>query len=75
MPNMSAKLEDEYRAGRAATTDIMVGFGGHIVPLVQADALEEVDWASWAPNVQDPRLAARGGRAVTFQSSLQGDGI
>jgi len=72
MPNMSAKLVDEYRAGRPATTDIMVGFGGHIVPLVQADALEEVDWASWAPNVQDPRLAARGGRAVTFQSSLQG---
>jgi ABC-type Fe3+ transport system substrate-binding protein len=72
MPNMSAKIADEYRAGRPATSDIMVGFGGHIVSLVQADALESVDWASWAPNVQGDRQAARGGRAVTFQSSLQG---
>jgi iron(III) transport system substrate-binding protein len=72
MPNMSAKIGEEYRAGRPSTTDIMVGFGGHIAPLVQADALEPVDWASWAPNVQEPRLTARGGRAVTFQSSLQG---
>ncbi|HEY7065387.1 MAG TPA: ABC transporter substrate-binding protein [Chloroflexota bacterium] len=72
MPSMAAKIADEYRAGRPASSDVMVGFGGHIVSLVQADALEPVDWASWAPNVQEPRLTGRGGRAVTFQTSLQG---
>jgi ABC-type Fe3+ transport system substrate-binding protein len=72
MGNMAAKIVDEFHAGRPATSDIMVGFGGHIVQLVQADALEAVDWASWAPNVQDSRQVARGGRAVTYQASLQG---
>jgi iron(III) transport system substrate-binding protein len=38
----------------------------------QANALEPVDWASWAPNVQDPQLTTGGGIGVAFQSSLAG---
>jgi iron(III) transport system substrate-binding protein len=42
------------------------------VPLIEAGALEPVEWTRWAPNIRDPRLVAGGGMAVAFQSSVQG---
>jgi ABC-type Fe3+ transport system substrate-binding protein len=50
----------------------VVGYANHVYSLIQADAAAPIDWASWAPNVQDPRLVAPGGGAVTFESSMQG---
>jgi iron(III) transport system substrate-binding protein len=72
MPEVAAKVVQEYQAGRPASTDVVVGYANHMYTLMQADALATIDWASWAPNVQDPRLIAPGGGAVTFQSSMQG---
>ncbi len=72
MPNMAARIVDEYNGGRAATTDVFVGYGGWITIIRQADALLPVDWASWAPNIQDPQVVAAGGRAVGIQSGVQG---
>jgi iron(III) transport system substrate-binding protein len=72
MPNMSARIADEYRAGRTAASDIQVGYANHILASYQADALQEVDWASWAPNVQAPELVSARGAAVAFQSSTPG---
>ena len=69
---MGSKITQEYQAGRAASSDVMIGFGGHIMAMVQADALEPVDWASWAPNVQHPRSSAGGGRAVTVPDQPPG---
>jgi iron(III) transport system substrate-binding protein len=72
MPNMAARVAEEYTAGRPAATDILVGYANHIMAAMQAGAIEQVDWASWAPNVQRPELVAAGGAAVAFQSSWPG---
>jgi ABC-type Fe3+ transport system substrate-binding protein len=72
MPNMAAKIAEEYQAARTATTDVVVGYAIQMATMLQADALEPVEWTRWAPNIQDPQLTAAGGRAVTFQSSVQG---
>ncbi len=72
MAAMSAKTVEEYQAGRTASTDIMVGYANNIVPIAAHDGLEAVDWASWAPNIQDPRQVAPGGTAVAIASSTPG---
>jgi ABC-type Fe3+ transport system substrate-binding protein len=72
MPNMAARIADEYQAGRPATTDVFVGYGGWVALIRQVDALLPVDWASWAANIQDPQLVAANGMAVGFQSGVQG---
>jgi ABC-type Fe3+ transport system substrate-binding protein len=40
--------------------------------MMDGDALEAVDWAAWAPNLQNPAAVAGDGRAVVVQSSLTG---
>ncbi|HZR99965.1 MAG TPA: ABC transporter substrate-binding protein [Chloroflexota bacterium] len=72
MPEMAAKVTQEFQGGRTATTDIFTGYGGWMPVMLEAGALEPVEWASIAPNVQDPKLVAAGGAGVTVQSSLQG---
>ena len=72
MPMMTAKSVEEYQANRTASTDIALGYSNHVLSMIQTGTLEPSDWAAWAPNVQDPRLLAPGGTAVTIQSSLPG---
>ncbi len=72
MSTMMGRVAQEYHAGRPAVSDVFVGYANNLIPPLQADALEAVDWASWAPHVQDPRLVAAGGTAVAVQSSLPG---
>jgi iron(III) transport system substrate-binding protein len=72
MPTMASRMSEEYLAGRPAASDLFAGFGGWVATRISADALVPVDWASWADNVQDPRVIAAGGRAVPVQSSVQG---
>jgi len=72
MSTMMGRVAQEYQAGRTAASDVFVGYANNLIPPLQADALEAVDWASWAPNVQDPRMVAAGGTAVAVQSSLPG---
>ena len=72
MPNVAGRVVEEYQAGRQASTDVYVGYANHVYSIMQGDALAAVDWRSWAPNVQDPRLLAPDGMAVTFESSMQG---
>jgi len=72
MPELAARVAQEAQAGRTASTDVFIGAESHINTLANAGALEPVDWASWAPNVQDPRMVAAGGTAVAVQSSLPG---
>jgi iron(III) transport system substrate-binding protein len=72
MPEVAAKVAQEGQAGRAASTDILIGSEAHIASMIQVDALLPVDWASWAPNIQDPRLIAPGGVAVQLASRVIG---
>jgi iron(III) transport system substrate-binding protein len=73
MPDMATKIIQEFQAQRPSTSDVMIGSEAHIVALMQAGALEPVDWASWAPNIQDKQLfATPDGIAVTMGSRTPG---
>ncbi|HLH22171.1 MAG TPA: ABC transporter substrate-binding protein [Chloroflexota bacterium] len=72
MPQMVARVGQEVQAGRPTATDLVVAYASSMLVAAQANALEPVAWASWAPNVQDPQLVTGGGIAVAFQSSLAG---
>jgi iron(III) transport system substrate-binding protein len=72
MPEVAAKVAQENAAGRPASTDVLIGSETHVLMTMQADAVVPVDWASWAPNIQDPRIIAPGGAAVQFASRVIG---
>jgi ABC-type Fe3+ transport system substrate-binding protein len=69
MPEVATRLVQEYRAQRRASTDVFLGAESHVRVLAKGEALEPVDWLSWAPHVQDPRLIAPGNVAVELISS------
>src|SRR5439155_25489090 len=58
MPEVAARVANEFLASRTASTDILIGSETHIISGMQAGALESVDWQSWSPNIQDPRIVA-----------------
>jgi ABC-type Fe3+ transport system substrate-binding protein len=72
MPEMAVRVAQEAQAGRTASTDVFIGAEAHISILANAGALEPVDWASWAPNVRDPRLLAPDGVAVQLGTRTPG---
>jgi iron(III) transport system substrate-binding protein len=72
MPEVVNRLIQERQSGRPSSTDIVIASSEHIVPMLQADALEAVDWASWAPNIQDARLLAPDGVAVEIAARNPG---
>jgi len=72
MAEMAPRIAQEYQAGRPATSDVAVGYAQHMLAMIDADALEAVDWSAWAPNVQNPAAVAADGRAVAVQSSTTG---
>jgi iron(III) transport system substrate-binding protein len=67
---MTRRLIVEAQAGRAATTDLFTSAPNDTLALIRGDAVEPVDWPSWAPNVQDPKLIATRGMAVAAQSYM-----
>jgi len=71
-PVMANRMAEEYLAQRPATSDVAMGYSNHMLAMIRAGGLEPVDWATWAPNVRDPRLVSGGGTSVTFQSALPG---
>jgi ABC-type Fe3+ transport system substrate-binding protein len=73
MPDMSAKILQEFQAGRPASSDVMLGSEAHFPPLMQANALEAVDWASWSASIKDPKLlGAPDGTSVKVASRTPG---
>jgi iron(III) transport system substrate-binding protein len=58
MPANAAQLIQEYQAGRPASTDVLLGSHNHfyLVGPNGADALQAIDWTSWAPNIRDASL-------------------
>jgi hypothetical protein len=56
MSQMAVTVTQEFQANRPASSDVLVGYGGPLLPALQAGALERVDWSAWAPNLQNPEL-------------------
>jgi len=74
MPDMGAKMIQEFQTNRPATSDLYVGYAVHMASAVQAGVLEAVDWPSRAPNIKAPSLASGNGAVVPFETSLDGIG-
>jgi iron(III) transport system substrate-binding protein len=72
MSQMAAQIAQEYKTGKPSTTDVEIGYADHVVPLMEADALEAVDWLAWAPNIKNAEMIAGAGRAVTFETTTPG---
>jgi iron(III) transport system substrate-binding protein len=72
MPQMAARLAQQVQAGRTADTDVFLGTEAHVLQIEQVDGLTPIDWAAWAPNIQDARLLAPGGVAVEVASTTPG---
>ncbi|HEX6512769.1 MAG TPA: ABC transporter substrate-binding protein [Chloroflexota bacterium] len=74
MPDMGAKMIQEFQTNRPATSDLYIGYAVHMAAAVQAGALQPEDWASWAPNLKDAALSGGNGAVVAFETSLTGIG-
>jgi iron(III) transport system substrate-binding protein len=72
MSEMSPRIVREYQAGRTASTDVLIGYDSQMAPAIEANALEPVDWLSWAPSIRNPALVAPNGMAVTVQTATPG---
>ena len=72
MPDMSARVIQEFQTHRAASTDVFFGEETTTLAAIEAGALTPVDWASWSNNVKDSRLTAPDGVAVEMASRTMG---
>jgi iron(III) transport system substrate-binding protein len=72
MPRMAATVVQEFKAGRKAITDVITGYANHMTVLISAGAVQPVDWANWAPNIQGRDIVSKDGAAVAFMSSTPG---
>src|SRR5262245_26244799 len=64
MPELAAKIVQEYQAGRRASSDVLLGTELHVETAMAGGALTPVDWLSWAQNIHNPELLAPEGVAV-----------
>lgn len=74
MPSMVSQVTQEYQANQPASSDLVVGYATHMLPLISAGVIQPVDWTSWAPNIQNPDIIAPNGVAVEWESSVGGIG-
>lgn len=69
---MAAKVIQDYKENKPASTDIFLGDETQILALMKANALESVLWTTWAPNIRDPRLTTPGGTAIQVLTRMPG---
>lgn len=75
MPNMDAKITQEYRAKKPASTDVLLSLADTFDTPMAAHAVQAVDWRSWAPNIQkvsSPDVLAPDGTGVVVQTFVAG---
>jgi ABC-type Fe3+ transport system substrate-binding protein len=73
MPDMGAKILQEFQTNHPASSDIMLGSEAHFPPLMQAKALEPVNWTAWSDTIKDPKLLGQpGGTSVKIASRTPG---
>jgi iron(III) transport system substrate-binding protein len=69
---MAAKIIQEFQTQRPASSDVYHGSSSPILPLIQAQALLDGKWSTWALNARNPDSLAPGGVAVSVQTQLPG---
>src|SRR5579862_7566180 len=73
MPDMGAKILQEFQTNRSASSDVFIGSEAPFPPLMAAKALEAIDWGSWAPDVKDANLlGVSDGQAAKITSRTPG---
>jgi ABC-type Fe3+ transport system substrate-binding protein len=73
MPDMATKILQEFQTNRPASSDVLIGSEAHFPALMQARALEAVDWAAWSANIKNPTLlGAPDGTSVKIASRTPG---
>lgn len=72
MPNMVANIIQQTQARRPASTDLVIGYGNHMINLIDAGAIQKSDWENWASNIKIPGIVSPDGAAVALQSSTPG---
>jgi ABC-type Fe3+ transport system substrate-binding protein len=73
MPDMGAKILQEFQTNHTASSDIMLGSEAHFPPLMQAKALEQVNWTAWSDTIKDPKLLGQpDGTSVKIASRTPG---
>lgn len=70
MPDMAARVVQEVQAKQKASTDVFLGTETHFTALRDGNALEKVDWLSFARNIKDPAIVAPNGIGVQVQSTV-----
>ena len=71
-PQMAAQLVQEVQSNRSATSDVYLGSPTNVLSLVKAKAVQQVNWAAWAPNVKNPALYSSDGSAVEIELAFPG---
>jgi len=72
MAPMGARIIQEHQAGRPASTDIYLSGANDMIPALEVDALERVNWTAWASHIRDPELVAADGALVEIAAPLVG---
>jgi ABC-type Fe3+ transport system substrate-binding protein len=75
MPNMDAKITQEFQAKKPASTDVLLSLADTFDTPMAAHAVQAVDWRSWAPNIQkvsSPDVLAPDGTGVVVQTFVAG---
>ncbi len=70
MPDMAAKIVQEAQAKQKASTDVFLGTETHFIVLRAGNAVEKVNWTSFARNIKDPSIVAPDGIGVQVQSTV-----
>jgi ABC-type Fe3+ transport system substrate-binding protein len=71
MPQMSARVIQEVKAGQKASTDAFIGIEVSIPAMVAAHVLEPVPWAEYFPEIT-PEMVTKGGEAVQVFTLFNG---
>lgn len=72
MPQMQARLSEEFKANRPASTDIFIGTENHYNTLSREGSLEKVGWVELGGFINEPKLLAPEGIGVELTTSIQG---
>jgi iron(III) transport system substrate-binding protein len=69
---MLVRTTQELQAGRPAASDVYLGADDNFAEALRGGVLQAVDWAAWAPNIQNPALIAPQGIGVAFATRTPG---
>jgi ABC-type Fe3+ transport system substrate-binding protein len=75
MPNMVAKITQEYQANKPASTDVVLSLADTMNVPMEAHSVLTPDWRSWGPNIQrvpNPDVTTPDNSAVVIQTFMSG---